>query len=230
MMRFFPAVLAALTVFCAGGAGAASLSYASMINSARGEIAGAGFEAASQTSDDNRAGAGNALGERDGWDHGGGEGGGFFALGKGGVAVFGFGGAFSGEISIFEMSYGCAGPEGGGSAYCAGYHEFADVYAWGGDYSAFDGEFGLAELNAIGFTKIGEVYNGDGRTEGGAKVTTNGVYRWLALVDTSATSDGFDVDAISVTTVPAPAALALLISALGGLGLLRRRRGGCAMG
>jgi hypothetical protein len=84
----------------------------------------------------------------------------------------------------------------------------------------------FAGLNGI-FTEIATISNLAAGLAGGAAFGFSGVFDQIKLVDVSplngGSTDGFDVDAISVAAVPLPAGGLLLIGALGGLALLRRR-------
>lgn len=126
----------------------------------------------------------------------------FLSLGLGGAAEFSFGSKFSGEIKIYETTY----------APRARHFEQARVEA---------GRDGVFE--AIGII--------DNSGDGISSLTLDGIYDSLRIIDlttrTGPSRDGFDIDALSVTTVsavPVPAAGLLLAGGLAGLGAAARRR------
>lgn len=219
----FAAALTGVALFAGAGAANAATVYATEIDSGRAGVAGSGFEATSQVHTNDRDEAGNALGAP---DNGPGDvEGGFFSLGLGGAAVFGFGTNFGLEANVFEVTFGCGGAQT--SAGTCNYSESVDVYALAGAYTAFDGAFGLSDLTALGFTKVGSIANGAANAPGGATLMIGGPFSYLALIDSSlsgAGRDGFDVDSIGVSAVPLPASALLLLGSLGGLGFLRARR------
>lgn len=131
----------------------------------------------------------------------------FLSLGLGGQADFTFGQSFTGPGESYEITFGNR----------AGYFESAEVFAGVGG----------------SFSKIGDI---DNASAAGFVFNFAGVFDTLRLVDTSpnvAGRDGYDVDAVGVTSVPNPGATpvplpasALLLGAgVAGLGALRRRKG-----
>ena len=201
---------------------AASTVFATQIDSGRAGAAELGFTS-TPVKNTNRAAGGNALGAPDAIFAN--SGGGFYSLGLGGAAVFGFGVDFIRAATVFEVTFGCTGPQNGNGT--CNFVETADVYALDGDYTPFDGAFGLTDLLSLGFQKVGEIPNGVANTAGGATISISGPFSWLALVDTSPVvngRDGFDVDAVSVSAVPLPASILFLVGGLVGLGVLRARR------
>ncbi len=212
----FAATLATVT------AAHATTMSATLIDVGRGDVAGPGFDASTPVKNGDRADPGNALGDP---DQIGNSEGGFFSLGKGGVAVFGFGADFGQSVTVFEVTFGCTGAQQPGGL-CS-YSELADIYALSGDYTPFNGAFGLTDLEGLGFEKVGAIPNGVANEDGGATISIDGPFSVLALVDVSEQAgDGFDVDSVKVSTaaVPVPASLPLLVSAMIGFGLLSRRR------
>lgn len=211
-MQIVKAALAGLTLSLASGlhADAATLTYATEIDVSNPVAASPGFDATTVSDTAVRSNPGNALGAPNngpGTDPTG-----FYSLGLGGIAVLGFGGAFS-AATIFEVTFGCTGN-------CS-FVESADVYAFAGDYTPFDGTFGVGDLVGLGFSLVGSISNSD--VVGGGTISLGGVYRYLAFVDTSPVfrgRDGIDFDAIGVTLVPVPAGGLLLIGAVGALGAL----------
>lgn len=144
----------------------------------------------------------NALGPTDGD---------FFELGFRGTADFTFGKKFKTSAQIFEVTFGSA----------SSFPEAVDVYV---------GDGGLFQFVA----RISNV-----AAQGGAVVSLAGLvgstFDTLRLSDASplsstAQSDqfgtlgGFDIDAVRVAPVPLPAAGVMLLTALGGMAFLRRRR------
>ncbi len=121
----------------------------------------------------------------------------FLSLGLGGSAIFSFGQLFKATGALVEVTFSNRDT----------YIEKVKVY--GG-------------LNGV-FTLLGTVSNG---------VMTNafnfgGKFDQLKLVDISPNGwrrDGYDIDSISVSPVPVPAAGLMLLSALGLVGLVRRRK------
>lgn len=189
---------AALTLVTLGGAAQAATYTASTFTeseTAYGACA-ASNPAACEAND--RKTVANVLGDTDGK---------FYALGLGGQLVLGFGVPLlaPGAIVTFEeVTFG--GPAG------SGHFEAADVYAVLGDVAT------LVET-------ISNV------TPSTTLHITQG-FEYLRLVDATlrefsftSSFDGFDVDSVTViAAVPVPVGGALMLSGLGGLAMLRRRR------
>lgn len=142
----------------------------------------------------------------------------FYSIGLGtsgtpGVAVFEIDPMFTGPAVIVEVTY-TPSPHA----------EAADVFVARSD--------AFGNLDASTMTHIGYVDNGNGGLV--APKTTlsfTGYWNFIAFQDASefyypgtSTADGFDLDSISVTTVPLPAGVMLLGGAVAGLGALRRRK------
>jgi hypothetical protein len=134
----------------------------------------------------------------------------FLSLGLGGMAVFDFGVMFDTNSTVFEVTWGNV----------ADYPESLNIYtstsysldSFYGDGSNWTLQRSLTNLAAQG---------------GGAVSLTGGPWRYVLLKDTSpivSGRDGFDVDAISVSPVPLPPGLLMLLSGLLGLGFLARGR------
>ncbi|MFC3627944.1 hypothetical protein ACFOM8_00635 [Paracoccus angustae] len=189
---------AALTfVTLAGAAQAATYAATTFIDSETAYGACAASSAAACEAN-NRKGVENALGGTDGT---------FYALGLGGQLALGFAVpllAPGAMVTFEEVTFG--------GAAGSGHFEAADVYAVVDDVA----------------TLVATIYN---TTPGTTLQITQG-FEYLRLVDAtlrefSLTSsfDGFDVDSVTVVAaVPVPVGGALLLSGLGGLTLLRRRR------
>jgi hypothetical protein len=128
----------------------------------------------------------------------------FLSLGLTGSAVFSFGTDFTGPSAVVEVTNGNR----------SDYVETAQV--WGGtSYNS--------DTNSLtGFTLLGVIDN----SLPTAILAFTGIYKFLAIVDTSsgAGRDGFDIDSVSVSAVPLPAGAALLGSGVVFLGFLGRRR------
>lgn len=137
---------------------------------------------------------------------------------RGRTAVFNFGEPFKGPAKIFEATFNCS--EDG--AVCSGHEERVEVWA-GSSYV-------LDSFNINGFTPQGEI--GNAEAQGGGSININGTYEYLALVDNSNRgTDGFDVDAVQVSSVeeppasiPLPGTLGLLGFGMMALGFVARRR------
>lgn len=147
----------------------------------------------------------------------------FRSLGKGGAAVFGFDTAFSGDVTIWEETFGTCQDDGG---VCSGWPEQVSVYAgnsWDFDSPDFSS---LDPADTTVWTNLGTL--GNAQAENGGILTTTGVFSYLLLVDqglaTPSPQDGFDVRRIDVTAVPIPAAAWLFGSALIGMAAIARRR------
>ncbi|WP_299436170.1 VPLPA-CTERM sorting domain-containing protein [uncultured Rhodospira sp.] len=145
----------------------------------------------------------------------------FFSLGLGGNAVFDFSGEFTAGI-VVEVTFNC----GTDSGVCPSHGEKADVYAFNnlgfgaGDYvktgrttNPFDDEYS----GETDFAKVATIPNAE--AQDGFKFTVGTAFTHLVLVDTtdsgSNSFDGFDVDQVGVT--PLPAAAWFMLTALGGL-------------
>jgi hypothetical protein len=144
----------------------------------------------------------------------------FLSLGRGGVAVFAFGETFSGPADVFEVTFSCSAPSSGPGA-CSNHPEQVEVLT-SSAYTA--GE----PTSLSGFTLQGTLQNATAQGGGQVSLTTGGPFTYLALRDTSEalgeqSFDGFDVDAVGVTPVPAPGAIGLLGVGLLGLGVAARR-------
>ena len=146
-----------------------------------------------------RSDPGYALGSPDGK---------FYSLGLGGTLTLGFNNApfHTADVSVFEVTFG------GGAA--SGHREAAEVFAVNSDTGDF---WSLGILNNV---------NGSNTVRGQA-----GSFDQIRLVDVSKsffegtrTTDGFDVDSVSIAPVPVPAAGVLMLAGLGGLAALRRRK------
>lgn len=121
----------------------------------------------------------------------------FVSLGFGGSLILTFGQPFRAIGQIIEVTFNDRSK----------HKESADVYAGDG----------------VTWTLIASVKN-----HLSTSFSAAGIFTHLKIVDTSdakgATFDGFDIDAVSVSPVPVPAAGLLLGGALFGLGALRRRK------
>lgn len=217
----FTSALVGTALLVSAGAASAATVYATEIDAGRAGVAGVGFEATSQVNNTNRDDAGNALGAP---DQVGNSEGGFYSLGLGGAAVFGFGTSFDIQANLFEVTFNCGGASAFGTCN-NGFLEEVEVYALNGAYTAFDGEFDLSDLLGLGFSYVDTIGNGDANEAGGASIALSGPFTYLALVDQNGSGvDGFDVDAVSVSAVPLPASILFLLGGLGGLGFLRARK------
>lgn len=123
----------------------------------------------------------------------------FLSLGLGGSATFGFGTRFSAPGAVVEVTFG--DPRRA--------VESVDIYGLIGGVRSLLGSLTNLDDGTFRFT---------------------GVFDQLQFVDTTTAGgrgrDGYDIDAISVTPapIPLPAAGSMLLIALGGLALMRRRR------
>ena len=133
----------------------------------------------------------------------------FYSLGLGGEITLGFGTTFSGttQIAVTEVTFGNV----------SAYGEAVDIFA---------------VMNGNG-TLIGRLSNLESQT--GGTLTFGGSFDGLRFVDvtrdvfaTSPSADGFDIDAVELTSdlapIPLPASGALILAGLGSLLIARRRR------
>ena len=138
----------------------------------------------------------------------------FLSLGFGGLAVFDFGETLSSSLfSITESTTTCFG-----SPVCGNHAESAKIfYATSYTWGSFD---------ISGFTELAEV--GNAESQPSFQTLIPGSFRYIAVLDTSpmptASFDGYDIDVLSATPIPVPAALPLLATAFGLVGWLGRRR------
>lgn len=129
----------------------------------------------------------------------------FLSLGLGGSAVFSFGTSFTGPSVVVEVTNGSR----------AGYLETAEVYG-GTSYDP-------STNSLLGFISLGTINN----SLAAFTLPFAGIYKFLAIVDTSpivAGRDGYDIDSVRVTAVPLPAGIALLGSSVALFGFVGRRR------
>lgn len=188
-------VAALLTFGAVSGAQAATIQWATSVIDSRNGAA----DVATNTG--NRAIPGNAIGAPDG---------NFFSIGLGKTAVFAFDTLFGGQGTLVEVTNGSR----------AQHVEQVQVLV-GTSYTA--GSFDLSSFILAGtFTNTNQTTT---------FTLPSGQFAFLALRDVSEVRngrDGWDVGAVGVTpalsAVPLPASGLLLIGALGGLAILRRRR------
>ena len=135
----------------------------------------------------------------------------FFSLGLGGSLVIQFDPKFKGNTSVVEITNG---------GVSSSHDEKVEI-------------FGSNDGNI--FTSLGFADNQSGINDGtrGTKTTISfaGTYAYLGFLDISkaafpntGSTDGFDIDAISVSSVPLPASALLLMAGVAGLGAMRKRR------
>lgn len=123
----------------------------------------------------------------------------FLSLGLGGSAIFSFGTKFIAKGAVFEVTWGNVSK----------HQESADIYGIVGGMAKLLGSISNASDGSFDFA---------------------GIFDQLRFVDTSplgkGSKDGFDIDALNVTPapVPVPAGGLLLLSAVGGIAMLRRRK------
>lgn len=145
-----------------------------------------------------------------------------------GFAVFKFDDitfAAGSTLTGYEVTFNCT-QAGDGS--CT-YEESAAIY-YGTDY-----DFGSHDISDVydDFTFAGELLNGDAQT--GAQVFIPGTFTYIAVIDTtksnypgSRSTDGFDIDAITVTGSPniseVPVPGAALLMASGAIMAFRRKK------
>ena len=133
--------------------------------------------------------------------------------GQGGAAIFEIDPMFTGPAVTVEVTY-TPSPHA----------EAARVFVLLAD------AFGAPDIGSR--QAVGVVHNGEGGlTAPQTTVNFTGYWNFIAFQDISkqyypntASTDGFDIDSVSVTTVPLPAGVLLLGGAVAGLGALRRRK------
>ncbi len=132
--------------------------------------------------------------------------GGFTSAGNFESLLFDFGQLFTGPITIWEVTGGLN----------PSYIESVDF---------------TLQNSVTGATAMGVISNNvnnqpDGQDRWQIEARVAGLFDSLLLVDSSSTSDGFDVDAVSVqiASMPVPASAAFLAAGLGAFGFMRRRK------
>lgn len=137
----------------------------------------------------------------------------FYSLGLGGALVIEFNPVYTGPTMVIEITNGRAS---------SSHKEAVEI---------------LGSNDGSVFTSLGFATNQTGTNDGtrGTKSTVSftGTYAFLGFRDVtqstfanSQSTDGFDIDAVSVAPVPLPASALLLLAGVGGLGALRARRKG----
>lgn len=210
-MKTSIAAIAAATMLVAGAAAEAATVYASDVYIDAGTN--------QDTGDAQRFGPDNALGAEDGD---------FYSLGIGGGALFTFGADILGPGMVIEVTFNCVEQPG----ECGNYPETANLFGVTGPIDLTGLEDGTVggvqnyDLSGLTLTLLASIPNGEAQS-GFSFNTSGNTYSGLFILDTTTRGgDGFDVASISATpaTVPLPPAAALLFGALGGLGLVKRRR------
>ena len=191
------AMAGALALTTAVSAGAATLNYATTIDADRGTVYRDGGN--------DRANTNNALGAPDGL---------FYAMGFGGTAVLGFGTNFGSNATVWEVTFD--------QGWTQGHDEAVEVLV-GSTY--VNGSFDLGS-----FTLVGQINNKLAQL-GQTLSFSGGPFSFLALRDVTriefpgtSSFDGFDLNAVGVSPVPLPAGGLLLLTAIGGLAVARRRK------
>lgn len=199
MAKFWNALCgAAALALLAGGASAASYTYATKAT----EVLGGSVDTQCMTA--SRDDLCNALGAPDG-DF---PGGGFFSIGNAPLGViFEFGTLFTGPITVWEIT-------GGNVA----------SYVEGLDLTFFALTPGGDQYEGILNTQGTKVAGTNARYEIMFDVS-GGPFSAILVRGRNDTEDGFDIDAIAVSAVPLPAAGLMLMAGLGGLAAARRRKG-----
>ena len=135
-----------------------------------------------------------------------------------------------------EKTNGCTSVNSAGN--CSNYVEDAELYLYSGpaiDFTGYeDGTFGPNNetsydfsglIGGLGLSLVDTIGNGEANTGYTYDLSgLGGSYLYVILKDASTSPDGFDVIGVSVSTVPLPPAILLFGAALGGMGLLGRRR------
>lgn len=124
----------------------------------------------------------------------------FYSIGLGGSAIFSFGQMFVSPGSVVEITNGSR----------AGYPESADIFV---------------STDGVTFAYATSVTNASANNVFSFNVP-GGPFSYLKVTDTSGSpsTDGYDIDSISVSAVPLPAGGLLLLGGLGGLAALKRRK------
>lgn len=129
----------------------------------------------------------------------------FYEIGENGRLDLGFGQPFTGPSSTIEITFG--------------------------NRAAFDEDTMLFGLDGLGGETLLASFTNDDAVGNTITVNFDGIYTALSFRDYSVTGpdtgrrvNGIDIDSVSVSTIPVPAAGLLLAGALGALGLARRRK------
>ncbi len=132
----------------------------------------------------------------------------FFSLGEGGYIVLGFSDTTfdGGEAGIYEVTFDRE----------SGHDEAIDVYSVLDDVETFVTRI-INSPDAVGVATIFSAFDS-------LKFVDATVDEFGALTVGTTSFDGFDVDSVSVSPIPLPAAGFLLIGGLAGLGMMRRKQ------
>jgi|GEM_PF-2878764 hypothetical protein len=153
----------------------------------------------------------------------------FLSLGLGGEAVFSFGTGFSGEVKIWETTWGKKSSQ-------SSYWEEVDIYVGKTPNEWF--KLGNIQNIADGAYDPSDAGDSNGQLDGGASLFTTDlfgaeVFNFVKVVDVTPESewktdrDGFDINAIAVegVSVPEPAStLGLMAVGVLGVGSLAKKR------
>lgn len=194
------AVAAAGIALLAGGASASTVKYATSVTAVDGY--GTYSTCSTATRDADRANACNSLGMEDGDATGG-----FTSSGNFRELTYSFGVDFRAPVYIWEITGG-----------------LNPNWVESLDYAFYAVGLGGASVLGTITNATDGVPDGPDRWKITFSDLAGGPFNLLRVVRNGGPGDGFDIDAIGVTPVPLPAGGLLLLTALGGVAALRRKR------